>query len=210
RDDAAFGRLVARHSETVRRVAVRATGNPSAAEDVAQAAFIVLARRPRTAWLSARCRGSAMPWLARTARYAASTWRRGETRRRRHEHVAAAPERVDPSEAGELTEEVVSALSRMSRSERRLITLRHLDEKPWPDVADRVGMSPEAARKATARALGRLRERLARRGVIVSPAALLIALSTIARPARAATVAGGSGSAFLIARGVLTMMKIQN
>ena len=209
RDDEAFGRLVARHADAVRRVAVRATGNPSAAEDVAQAAYIVLSRRPRAAWVSACCRGSALPWLVRTTRYAASTWRRSEGRRRRHEIAAAIPERLDPSEPGALTESLAVALSHMSRSERKLITLRHLDEKPWPDIAHALGTTPEAARKAAARALSRLRQKLEGQGIIVTPAALAIALATLARPAQSAAIAGTTTSAFVIARGVLTMMKIK-
>jgi hypothetical protein len=97
----------------------------------------------------------------------------------------------------------------MSRGERRLITLRHLDEKPWPDVAQQVGMTPEAARKATARALARLRKRLCSNGVTVTPAVLAIALSTLARPSHAAICLATTTSAFQIARGVLTMMKFQ-
>lgn len=209
RDDEAFGRLVARHGEPVRRVAVRATGNPSAAEDVAQAAFIVLSRRPRAAWVSACCRGSALPWLVRTTRYAASSWRRTESRRRKHESAAAVPERFDASDPAALTEAVAAALSHMPRSERRLITLRYLDEKPWPDIAHQLGLTPEAARKAAARALVRLRERLRQQGIVVTPAALAIALATLSRPAHAAVTLAGTSSAFLIARGVLTMMKIK-
>src|SRR5688500_20324960 len=97
----------------------------------------------------------------------------------------------------------------MKRGGRLLLTLRHLDEKPWPDVAQQVGMTPEAARKATARALARLRERLCSSGIMVTPAALAIALSTLARPSHAAITLTTTTSAFQIARGVLTMMKIQ-
>ena len=44
-DDAAFGRIMARHADDVRRAALRATGNATAAEDVAQATFLVLTGR---------------------------------------------------------------------------------------------------------------------------------------------------------------------
>ena len=64
RDDVAFGRLVARHAAAVRRTALLETGNAAAAEDVAQATFIVLARRPRrmpTRARSSRCSPTARP-----------------------------------------------------------------------------------------------------------------------------------------------------
>ena len=205
RDDAAFGRLVARHAGSVRRVALLATGNAAAAEDVTQAAYIVLARRPRPALRSAQRRGSVEPWLHKVARYAAANWRRVEQRRRRHELASLARKRAasEPSQSTDLAEAVAAALRQLSTRDRRLIVLRHIEEKPWSELAAIVRMSPEAARKAAARAMQRLRIALESAGVTASPAVLLAGLAT----APAAAVGGGSVSAANLATGVITMMK---
>src|SRR5688572_30068769 len=111
RDDAAFGRVVGRHMRAVRHVAYRYTHHRQAAEDVAQAAFLVMAQRPRQAMRSARWKRSALPWLAKVARYAAANWRRAEERRHRHETRAAPLETAhyDPTAGVELAEAVRSA-----------------------------------------------------------------------------------------------------
>ena len=80
RDDLAFGRLVARHAAGVRRIALLETGNASAAEDVTQATFIVLSRRPKPALRSAKRKTNAEAWLHQVARYASANWRRAEKR----------------------------------------------------------------------------------------------------------------------------------
>ena len=160
RDDLAFGRLVARHAEAVRAVALRATGNAHAAEDVAQATFLVLSGRVGPAMRSAKRRGSVRPWLAKTCRYCAANWRRAEARRRKRERAAAVPEQVDPSRPGELSEAVAAAMSRLGGRDRKLIELHHLDEQPWPRVAAELNLSPDAAKRAGARAMERLRELL--------------------------------------------------
>src|SRR5690606_18397512 len=133
RDDAAFGRVVARHAAAVGRTALLEVGQATAAADVAQASFIVMARRPKPALRAARRQGSVLPWLSKVARYTAANWRRVEARRRRREHAAARPERVDadPSQGTDLAEAVTTALRRLGRRDRQLVTLRHVEELSW-------------------------------------------------------------------------------
>ena len=207
RDELAFGRLVARHAAAVRSIALRQTGNPHAAEDVAQATFLVLSGRLGPAARSAGRRGSIRPWLNKTCRYCASNWRRGERRRRRRERVAAVPERADPSRPGELAEAVAAAMSRLGHRDRRLIELHHLDDLPWPAVAAALDLTPDAARRAGARAVDRLRESLRRRGITTSAGALLAAVAALVRPARANALP--SASAYELAKGTLLMLKLQ-
>ena len=207
RDELAFGRLVARHAAAVRRIALRQTGNPFAAEDVAQATYLVLSGRLGPAARSAARRGSVRPWLARTCRYCAANWRRGERRRRRRERVAAVPERVDPSRPGELAEAVVAAMGRLGGRDRKLIELHHLDEQPWPQVAAELKLTPEAAKRAGARAMERLRDALSRRGITASAGALLAAVAALVRPARANALP--SAAAYEVAKGTLLMLKLQ-
>ena len=206
RDDLAFGRLVARHADVVRAVALRATGNAHAAEDVAQATFLVLSGRVGPAMRSAERRGGVRPWLAKTCRYCAANWRRSEQRRRRRERVAAVPEQVDTSQPGEMAEAVETAMSRLSSRDRRLIELHHLGDLPWPQVATELNLTPDAAKRAGARAMERLRESLRGRGVELGAAGVAATLAALSKPAAAAPP---SPAAFSIAKGTLTMLKLK-
>ena len=205
RDDAAFGRLAARHGRALRQLAWRHVRDDHAAEEVAQAALIVLARRPKAALRSAKRRGdSVRPWLAKVAGYAASEHRRSEGRRRRREHVAARPEAVhDTPGAAELGEVVTAALASLPRRQRRLLTLRHIENRPWSEVAARLHTTPDAARKAASRAMAELRLALEQRGVTAAPAVVAAGLAVpVLSPST-------SSAAPVLAAKVITMLKIQ-
>ncbi len=208
RDEESFARLVSRHAAAVRAVALRTTGNASAAEDVAQATFLVLIGRTGPAMRSATLRGDLRPWLAKTCRFCAANWRRSEARRRRREQVAATPESVDPSEPGELGEQVAAAVAALRRRDRRLIELRHLDGLAWPDVAARLNLDPPAARVAGGRALDRLRDLLLRRGITATTATVAASLSALVAKASLRSAAP-TPAAFSLAKGTLLMLKLK-
>src|SRR6476469_3554269 len=91
----AFAELVNRYAGIVYGAASRQVGEHQAAEDVAQAAFIVLDRR------AASLRQGVVlgAWLLGVTRLAARDWRRGEARRRKHEQAAAAQRTVQMTDA---------------------------------------------------------------------------------------------------------------
>src|SRR5258705_700984 len=82
--DEAFAVLVARHIKLVYSVAVRWVGDPHEAEEVAQAVFILLAKKA----VQLRHDKALSSWLFRTTRLTASNFVRGETRRHRREQEA--------------------------------------------------------------------------------------------------------------------------
>ena len=90
----AFAALVARHIHYVYSVARRECASAHQAEEVTQAAFIILARKagrlPSNTILSG--------WLFRTVRYVASNARRAEQRRRIHEEEVAQMSAHEPCE----------------------------------------------------------------------------------------------------------------
>src|SRR5215472_4056273 len=77
--------LTERHINLVFGTAVRRTGDPGAAQEIAQNVFIALARK--AAWLQNET--SIAGWLHRTTVLEARQWWRSETRRRQREQTAA-------------------------------------------------------------------------------------------------------------------------
>src|SRR5690349_16296859 len=82
--EGAFATLVARHVNKVYSVALRHTGNPHQAEEITQAAFVILARKSRHLGQSVILEG----WLHRTARLTALALIRSESRRASREQEA--------------------------------------------------------------------------------------------------------------------------
>jgi RNA polymerase sigma factor (sigma-70 family) len=120
------------------------------------------------AWLSRRsfrdeAEGSALPWLFGIARNVARESARRdavETRARRRlglptdlaseDGYAAVEERLSPREA------LAQGLEALPEHERQALELRVVDELPYEQVADRLGVRPAAARLRVSRALRRL------------------------------------------------------
>jgi len=158
-EPSAFGELYRRHVSTVHgwfRRRLEWAAADLTAETFAQA------------WLSRRsfrdeAEGSALPWLFGIARNVArESARRNEveTRARRRlglltelaseDGYAAVEERLSPRAA------LAEALETLSDHERQAVELRVVDELPYPDVAERLGVQPAAARLRVSRALRRL------------------------------------------------------
>ncbi len=84
-DHDAFGQLFRRHANWVYSVASRRVSDPSLAEDVTQATFILLVRQARTMG-----DGVILPaWLLRTVIFMVGQAMRSETRRKERERRAA-------------------------------------------------------------------------------------------------------------------------
>lgn len=90
----AFCELVPRHLNFVYSVAMRYVGNPADAQDVAQAVFVIPARK--SAGLCGRT--TLTGWLYETARFTARQLLRARTRRIAREQEAYMPAGLDPME----------------------------------------------------------------------------------------------------------------
>jgi len=195
-DEPAFGELIARHLNLVYSAALRQTRTPAAAEDVAQQVFADLARKagriPQTVPLAA--------WLHRATRFVASQQRRTEQRRAAREqesHVMQQRDHGHPEPAWEEVRELLDeSLDDLPAEDRNALLLRYFEQRSFADVGAAMGATGEAARKRVDRALDRLRDSLARRGITTTAAALGGALTAhavqIAPAGLAATLASGS------------------
>src|SRR5262245_39181953 len=85
RSQTAFAELVNRHLGLVYASALRQVQSPDLAKDVAQAVFLLLARKAATLPATVILSG----WLFRSARFIAARAQREENRRRRREQEAA-------------------------------------------------------------------------------------------------------------------------
>jgi RNA polymerase sigma factor (sigma-70 family) len=221
RDQRAFAELARRHVDLVYSAARRQVRNDSAtAQDITQQVFVLLAEKAGTI----RDGEAVAGWLLVTTRYVALNWLRTEGRRRRHEREAAVmheQQRAGDTPAwetvGPMLDEVVAKLK---REDRDALALRYFQGRSVADVAVALGVSQEAAQKRLSRAIDRLREMFARRGVTTSADALssvLMANALIVAPAALGTSVAGAalsgaaaatGATSSAAKGAVTIMAI--
>jgi RNA polymerase sigma factor (sigma-70 family) len=192
RSEAAFRELVDRHLNLVYGAALRhLDGDTHAAHDVAQNVFVLLARKAR----DLRSHPSLAGWLYRAAHFESREMNRSERRRRaRDAAVVALHEPAVDSLAGaddaELGRNITELVLDLSVRDREAVLLRYFEQLSFAEIAHRLALSEAAAHKRVERALERLRDRLAARGIVSTATALaatLNAQSGISVPAGLAT-----------------------
>ncbi len=176
----AFAELVCRHLDLVFSAALRQVRSPQLAEEVAQSAFTDLARQahqlaPDTV-LSA--------WLYQVTRRTAIDVVRREARRQAREQVACelnamhtpASSCQNPMGAdadwAHIEPLLEEAMQELDDADRVAVLLRYFENKSLREVGQTLGTNEDAARKRVSRAVDRLREFLARRGVAVGASGL--------------------------------------
>jgi RNA polymerase sigma-70 factor, ECF subfamily len=169
-DKDAYGTLVRAHSGTVFRVAFRITDNEADAEEIVQEAFLRGYQRLE----SFQQRSGFGTWIYRIAVNCAlnrltqpgieAEYRHGEESDPETKTVQVAAQDADP-ERSLLSREIGAtqerAMQRLTPTEKTAFVLRHLEDRSMTEIADVLGIAPNAAKQAVFRAVQKLRRELA-------------------------------------------------
>ena len=171
----AFSEIVRRHLNLVYSAALRQVRSPQLAEEVAQSVFTDLARQaerlaPDTI-LSA--------WLYQVTRRSAIDVVRREARRQHREQVAIELAAMNATTADwtEIEPLLDEAMHSLDETDRAAVLLRYFETKSLQEVGQALATTEDAARKRVSRAVDRLREFFASRGVSVGAGGLVVAIS---------------------------------
>jgi RNA polymerase sigma factor (sigma-70 family) len=213
----AFAALVNRHVNQVYSAALRQTGNPSAAEEITQAVFVILARKSRRLGRRVILSG----WLYQTARLTAVAFVRGEIRRARREQEARMQTESNDAESdpwSHIAPLLDAALAGLNEPDRHAVVLRFFDGKSLKEVGAALGANEDTARHRVNRAVEKLRRYFVKRGVLLPAAVLTAAISTHSVQAAPAGLAGAvtavafakgaaaGGSTLTLIKGTLKIM----
>jgi uncharacterized protein (TIGR03435 family) len=169
--DAAFTALVERHLNLVYSVALRQTGDPHDAQEIAQAVFIILARKAG----SLRHDKALSSWLFQTTRLAANNFIRSGIRRLRREQEAYMQSLLnEPTDDNwrRIAPMLDAAVGALAEKDRRAILLRFYEGRNLQEIGAVLGASEDAAEKRVSRALEKLRKIFLKRGVDSTTAAI--------------------------------------
>jgi RNA polymerase sigma factor (sigma-70 family) len=205
----AFAEIVRRHLDLVHSAALRQVRSPQLAEEVAQSTFINLARHAHRL-----APGTILAaWLYQVARREAIDVVRREARRQLREQIATEMNAMNATAADWTHIEPLldDAMHALDETDRAAVLLRYFENKSLREVGATLGASENAAQKRLSRAVERLREFFAKRGVTVGASGLVVALSANAIQAApvglAATLSAASLASIATANGTLTALK---
>ncbi|RYD36194.1 MAG: RNA polymerase sigma factor [Verrucomicrobiaceae bacterium] len=165
RRERSFRLLVERHAGMVHAAARRVAGDDGMAAEVSQAVFILLARR--AALLCTR--PSLAGWLHITAVMQAKNLMRKNRREWKKRQQLHAEMKTTSSQDGgdgwrELRPVIDEAIASLPEKDRETVLLHFYHAMSVGEMASRLGIATDAARKRLERATARLRAKLARRG----------------------------------------------
>ena len=198
-DESAFTALFERHVHLVYSAALRQTRNPSHAEEITQAVFILLARKAKSLGPKTVLSG----WLYQAARLTTANLIKREIRRQRREQEVYMQTLTEPDTS--LWEQIAplldEAMGRLGEKDRNAIVLRYFENRTPPFPAA-LKLNEATARKRVSRALEKVRNFFSKRGVISTTAVLAGAISAHSVQAAPAALAS-SATAVAIARGAI-------
>jgi RNA polymerase sigma factor (sigma-70 family) len=182
-----FETMVRKYTNLVYSAAYRQSGDPHTAEDITQAVFLILIRKPaqfaHDAFISS--------WLLRTTRYVALNARRKEMRRRNVEQQAMSEQ---PSETDDVWKRIApildEALLKLGEKDRNAVVMRFFDQRSFKEIALMMGSTEDGAQKRVSRALEKLRSGFVKRGIVVTAGIATAAISSHAVQPAPTSLAG--------------------
>jgi RNA polymerase sigma-70 factor (ECF subfamily) len=165
----AFRELYERHRASVYGLAHRYAGSTQDAEDILQETFIKAFRGIRKFGDSGKTNFAA--WIKRICLYRCIEHLRKRQRRRTDQtmslseyHAGVATNDVSPersAEIGLLIDKVQQVLGALSPRQRIIFTMKYLEQREIPDIAETLGCSESAVKTHLGRAVTKLRDHLA-------------------------------------------------
>jgi len=153
-DKQPFSDLVSRHGPTVYRVC-RALIGPIDAEDAWSETFVSALR----AYPELPADANTEAWLVRIAQRKAIDL--GRARARRPLPTATIPDLSVDGPATEANDELLAAIAALPSRQRQAVALHHLAGRPYAEVAELIGGTADAARRAASDGIATLRKRFA-------------------------------------------------
>jgi len=197
KSEVAFTALVDRHLNLVYSAALRQIRSPQLAEEVVQSVFIDLARQaqrlaPNTILTA---------WLYQVTRRTAINVIRREARRQMREQISSELTAMNAttSDWRDVEGLLDEAMDALDETDRTAVLLRYFENKSLREVGQVLGAGDNAAQKRVVRAVKRLREFFAKRGITVGASGLVVAVSANAIQAAPIGLAATVSSTALVA-----------
>ena len=173
--DEAFEAVVSNHIDMVYATALRKTGKPDAAHDIAQSTFILLAEKAS----QLKQQGSLGAWLHRSALFKSMEWIKHE--RLRNERQQPLPEQImlddQPDQWGKVEPLLDEAVDALRQSDRELILGRFFQKLSLRELGVSLGISEEAARKRVSRCIDQMKQWFHNKGIGCSSVSIATCLS---------------------------------
>jgi RNA polymerase sigma factor (sigma-70 family) len=183
----AFAEIVRRHLNLVYSAAFRQVRSSHLAEEIAQATFLKLARHARQLAPDTILTG----WLYHVTCHEAIDVVRREARRQLREQIATEMDSMnhDAADWTQIEPLLEEAMQTLPPTDRAAVLLRYFENKSLREVGQALGASENAAQKRLSRAVERLRQFFAKRGVIGGASGFGAVISTNAVQAAPAGLA---------------------